>query len=948
MPKITCITTTYNEGELLLTAVESVLNQSFADFEYLIIDDGSSQETLEILGRLSDPRLRVIRQANAGLSAARNAGIALALGDYICFLDADDLRPNWSFAAIASVIDAAQPDLVLCPGMLCDLRGQIEDFYDAAVFRQIAEILPGGVSERRDQKHTQLCVLAQQLEPQSANKVVRRSFLKATGLRFPAPFFFEDIFFHTNAIVQADRIAILDCPAFTYFRRYQRRQITTTAGELRFDILAVVRLTLDAFALRPEFGNLAYRGVVFASCLKLIDWCENCLGHPLRAAFQQNVQEMMASLHSGFSEVQFDQGLHPAFLTPLCRHLGISEERMGQMYVKPPTLVQDHQVAPPFGNQIFDPDERIEVQAFGRTICILAPKIDFLRTDSLYRLRHIYQPALAAQTLAVEGVALDIGAGFGVFALPFALAYPGWKVFCFEPDPTAFAFLQINICNLALSQITALPFAIGHEIAGGQQDAKAVEAALRQLMFDPSAQVDRLAALLPLIEHSKSKINIGYLERGHNASAEFDVVQVPTLAAQALEVLAPTLVKLIAPKAEAEIISDLSQSKIDHVIGESWQHIPSAIIHAPSMGLRQTWIPRAGQSNFGLRRSVDLAGKSLSLDVVLALPFAGNVDFAWITALLSDPSKDINVLVVGDKLTKPAKAAMQACSRNDPRVRFLHRPIDTQVSAWNFGRLQSAATHIAFVDAQSHPGKNFFAGLLDLARQTGAEVVQGPFRCLGGDNILKMAPSVSRQETHASPMPRFEIFDTTYHYCGVFELMAEPPTIWRRVYRRDFLDNRRIWFPDHLASTGEFVFQTLSLNNIPDVPSLDGVIFGHGPSKPAGQDLALCTLESFRILLNRAGVEGWNDLSPLFQTIAFQLNACVTHMILQDTSAFLQAAAKLWAYAHKAFGAEAFDQAPLDLFEPSEFAQQFNRIIAQLDPLSTAQAWDFLEQTSAL
>ena len=77
MPKITCITTTYNEGELLLTAVESVLNQSFADFEYLIIDDGSSEETLEILGRLSDPRLRVIRLANAGLSAARNAGIAL-------------------------------------------------------------------------------------------------------------------------------------------------------------------------------------------------------------------------------------------------------------------------------------------------------------------------------------------------------------------------------------------------------------------------------------------------------------------------------------------------------------------------------------------------------------------------------------------------------------------------------------------------------------------------------------------------------------------------------------------------------------------------------------------------------------------------------------------------------------------------------------------------------
>jgi len=313
MPKITCITTTYNEGLLLLTAVRSVLGQSFRDFEYLVVDDGSSAETLDILSCLDDPRLTVIRQAHAGLSAARNAGIALATGDYICFLDADDLRPNWSFAAIAKAIDASDADLLLCPGMLCDQRGQIGDFYDAPIFAQIAQELPEGVSQRQGAPHGRICALAQQLEPQSANKVVRRSFLKGAGLHFPAPYFFEDIFFHTLAIAQADRIAFLDCPAFTYFRRYQRAQITATQGELRFDIIPVVQLTLDAFARLSAFEDTAYRTAVLASCLKLIDWAEDGLAHPLRAAFRQNAKEMLAELKPEFCDNKCDYLYYPIF-----------------------------------------------------------------------------------------------------------------------------------------------------------------------------------------------------------------------------------------------------------------------------------------------------------------------------------------------------------------------------------------------------------------------------------------------------------------------------------------------------------------------------------------------------------------------------------------------------------------------------------------------------------
>lgn len=306
MATLSCITTTHNEGPLLLHAVRSVLGQSFQDFEYLIVDDGSSEETLEILSRLEDPRLRLIGQSHAGLSAARNTGIAAATGDYICFLDADDLRPNWSFAVIAKTLDVLEPDVLLCPGILCDRRGQIDDFFDAPIFAQIAQILPQGISHRQMEKHGRICALAQQIEPQSANKVVRRSFLQATGLCFPEPYFFEDIFFHTLAIAQADSLAFLDTPTFTYFQRYQRSQITSTTGVMRFDIISVVKLTLEAFASLPESGDAAYRTVVLESCLKLVKWSETSLTYPLRAEFRKSFCEMVSKLELNSTLVQSD------------------------------------------------------------------------------------------------------------------------------------------------------------------------------------------------------------------------------------------------------------------------------------------------------------------------------------------------------------------------------------------------------------------------------------------------------------------------------------------------------------------------------------------------------------------------------------------------------------------------------------------------------------------
>jgi glycosyltransferase involved in cell wall biosynthesis len=106
---------TRNRAALLGRAVRSVLEQTFADFELFVVDDGSTDATPETVRRFTDPRIRTLRQDHAGVSTARNAAIAEARGDWVAFLDDDnEWLPTYLERQLQEAAKMREPGAVYC------------------------------------------------------------------------------------------------------------------------------------------------------------------------------------------------------------------------------------------------------------------------------------------------------------------------------------------------------------------------------------------------------------------------------------------------------------------------------------------------------------------------------------------------------------------------------------------------------------------------------------------------------------------------------------------------------------------------------------------------------------------------------------------------------------------------------------------------------------------
>ena len=91
MPTISIIIPAYNAEQTIIKTIESIQRQTFTDYEIIVIDDGSTDQTKDVVSRIEDRRLKISAYQNAGAATARNRGIAQATGKYLAFIDADDL-----------------------------------------------------------------------------------------------------------------------------------------------------------------------------------------------------------------------------------------------------------------------------------------------------------------------------------------------------------------------------------------------------------------------------------------------------------------------------------------------------------------------------------------------------------------------------------------------------------------------------------------------------------------------------------------------------------------------------------------------------------------------------------------------------------------------------------------------------------------------------------------
>lgn len=202
--RISIIIPVYNAEKYLSETLDSILNQTFTDFEVIAVNDGSTDSSLDILKlyKNKDKRIRIIDKKNSGVSDARNTGIKNATGEYVCFVDADDILAQEYIEAMFDVVSKYGADMVVCRYVTFRKSNQITYVHGNSDVNQVKSVTD---------------LLERGLLTSAWNKLIKKEIIIKNNILYDTNMTFgEDLFFCWKVYLKSNLIYYLDKELYFY------------------------------------------------------------------------------------------------------------------------------------------------------------------------------------------------------------------------------------------------------------------------------------------------------------------------------------------------------------------------------------------------------------------------------------------------------------------------------------------------------------------------------------------------------------------------------------------------------------------------------------------------------------------------------------------------------------------------------------------------------------
>jgi len=237
MPSISVVVPSYNAERTILQTVESVQKQTLSNIEIIIINDGSTDRTLELLQSITDQRLKIVSCKNGGLPVARNRGISHAKGEFISFIDADDLwRPDKLELQLAAL--QQHPDA----GVAYSWTSYFIDGQEESIFPYHPVFFEGNVYDK---------LLVNNIVGNGSNILVRRKAIESVGEFEPTLKSCEDWDFYIRLAAKWHFVVV---PKHQILYRQSPKAMTSKVEVMEKEALRVVERAYQAAP--PEFQFL--------------------------------------------------------------------------------------------------------------------------------------------------------------------------------------------------------------------------------------------------------------------------------------------------------------------------------------------------------------------------------------------------------------------------------------------------------------------------------------------------------------------------------------------------------------------------------------------------------------------------------------------------------------------------------------------------------------------